>query len=84
MAVDVRQGVTGAEIGTPAVLVPANELKAVVQGLDYDDYAVTNDGQRFLIKTPVADRVMLNWPSLPAEIGFSQEQFVLFGRDDLL
>ncbi len=70
MAVDVREGVTGAEIGIPAVLVPASELKAVVQGLDYDDYAVANDGQRFLIKTPVADRgsqrihVMLNWPSL--------------------
>ncbi|RPI18030.1 MAG: hypothetical protein EHM61_28985 [Acidobacteria bacterium] len=70
MAVNVREGATGPEIGIPAVLVSAKELGAVVQGPDFDDYAVTTDGQRFLVKRPVGEanpqriHVLLNWPSL--------------------
>jgi len=70
MAVDVREGAAGLEVGMPKVLVDAANLRAVVQGPDYDDYAVTADGQRFLVKSPVKQdekqriHVLLNWPSL--------------------
>jgi hypothetical protein len=70
MAVDVREGPSGPEVGIPRVLVPARQLRAVVQGPDYDDYAVTADGQRFLVKRllDAAARqrihVLLDWPSL--------------------
>jgi Tol biopolymer transport system component len=70
LAVDVRETAAGIEVGMPKVLAEAAKLRAVVQGADFDDYAVTADGQRFLVKTP-ADRnekqrvhVLLNWPSL--------------------
>jgi hypothetical protein len=51
------------------VLVEAANLRAVVQGPDYDDYAVTADGRRFLVKSSVKSEkqrlhVLLNWPSL--------------------
>jgi Tol biopolymer transport system component len=70
MAVGVGAGATGPEVGIPTVLIPANELRAVVQGPDYDDYAVSADGQRFLVKRSTMDdqrqriHVLLNWPSL--------------------
>jgi Tol biopolymer transport system component/tRNA A-37 threonylcarbamoyl transferase component Bud32 len=70
MAVDVREGAAGPEVGISVTLIPAADLRAVVLGPDYDDYAVTADGQRFLVKrsttTEEAQRihVLLNWPSL--------------------
>lgn len=48
----------------------AANLRAVVQGPDYDDCAVTADGQRFRMKMPVKRdekqwiQVWLNLPSL--------------------
>jgi hypothetical protein len=67
MAVDVREGPSGPEVGMPTVLVPADKAMAEVWG-SYD-YAVTADGQRFLVKTRVEDddrriHVLLNWTSL--------------------
>jgi hypothetical protein len=68
--VDVRGGENGADVGLPTTLVPARDLRAVTQGPDYDDYAVTSDGQRFLIKRPVDGdsrqriHVLLDWPSV--------------------
>jgi Tol biopolymer transport system component len=73
MAVDVREGTMGPEIGIPTTLVPADDLRAVVLGPIYDDYAVSADGQRFLVKRPAAKdgkqriHVFLNWPSLLEE-----------------
>jgi len=70
MAVDVRAGTAGVEVGLPRALVAGKDLRAVVEGPDYSDYAVSADGRRFLIKRPVegANRqrihVMLDWPSL--------------------
>ena len=72
MAASVREAATGLEVGIPTTLVPADRLKAVVQGMDYDDYAVSSNGQRFLVK--VADsknvrqriHVLLDWtPAVP-------------------
>ena len=69
MAVDVREGTSGLAVGIPTVLVAAADLRAVVQGPDYDDYAVTADGQRFLVKRPAGEgqrqriHVVLDWPS---------------------
>jgi hypothetical protein len=54
MAVNVRPGATAIEVGIPTPLMPADRLKAIVQGPDYDDYDVTPDGQRFLVKVAVA------------------------------
>ncbi len=70
MAVDVRGGAPLPEVGIPTTLIPAAVLRAVVMGPDFDDYAVTADGQRFLIKRSAATgepsqiHVLLNWPSL--------------------
>jgi Tol biopolymer transport system component len=70
MAVDIREGATGPEVGIPSTLVPADVLGAVVQGLDVDEFAVSADGQRFLVKRPATEderqqiHVLLNWPSL--------------------
>jgi Tol biopolymer transport system component len=70
MAVDVGEGATGPEVGIPTTLVSAPDLEATVQGPDYHDYAVSADGQRFLVKRSAeSDRrrrihVLLNWPSL--------------------
>jgi serine/threonine protein kinase/Tol biopolymer transport system component len=70
LAVDVRESASGLEVGMPKLLVPANALPAVVEGLDYSDYAVSADGQRFLVKLR-SDKeeqprihVLLDWPSL--------------------
>ncbi len=67
MAVDVQEWASGPEVGMPTVLVPAD--KAMVEVGGRDDYAVTADGQRFLVKTRVEDddrriHVLLNWTSL--------------------
>jgi Tol biopolymer transport system component len=70
MSVDVRQGTDAVEVGMPAALVPASALRAVVEGPDYSDYAVSADGQRFLVKVLTAQderpriHVLLDWPSL--------------------
>jgi Tol biopolymer transport system component len=69
MAVDVGEGVAGPEVGIPTTLVPASDLGAVVQGPDYHDYAVSADGQRFLVKRSTQSEarrihVLLDWPSL--------------------
>jgi hypothetical protein len=70
MAVDVGEGATGAEVGLPTTLVPSSDLEAIVQGPDYGDYAVTADGQRFLVKRSAQTdgrqriHVLLDWPSL--------------------
>jgi eukaryotic-like serine/threonine-protein kinase len=70
MSVTVREGSTGPEVGIPSVLVPSTTLRAVVQGPDYDDYAVSSDGKRFLVKRPIDEsrgprvHVVLDWPSL--------------------
>jgi len=73
MAVDVREGTSGPEVGIPTTLIPADVLGAVVQGPMFDDNAVSADGQRFLVKRPVVKdekqriHVLLNWPSLLEE-----------------
>jgi Tol biopolymer transport system component len=70
MAVDVRSGATGLEVGMPTTLVPARDLRAVVEGPDYNDYGASADGQRFLVKRRVDENerqrihVLLDWPSL--------------------
>jgi eukaryotic-like serine/threonine-protein kinase len=70
MAVNVREGATGPEVGIPVVLVSAEDLRAVTLAPDFDDYAVTSDGQRFLVKRMVEEgkrqriHVLLDWPSL--------------------
>ena len=70
MAVTIREGATGLEVGMPATLVEARDLRAVVQGPDYTDYGVTADGQRFLVKRAPDEsgrpriHVLLDWPSL--------------------
>ncbi len=70
MSVDVRDGSNGIEVGMPNMLIPAAELRAVTEGPDYSDYAVSSDGRRFLFKVPAAHdegqriHVLLDWPSL--------------------
>ena len=70
MAVDVRGAASGLEVGLPTTLAPAKDLRAVVQGPDYNDYGVSADGQRFLVRRPADGgqrqriHVVLDWPSL--------------------
>jgi hypothetical protein len=70
MAVAVRSGAAGLELGMPETLVSARNLGAVLEGSDYADYAATVDGQRFLVKRRVGGserprvHVLLDWPSL--------------------
>jgi Tol biopolymer transport system component len=71
MAASVREAATGLEVGIPATLVPADRLKAVIEGMDYDDYAVTSDGKRFLVKVSTSKdgrqqiHMLLDWtPSI--------------------
>jgi len=65
LAVDVREGASGLEVGTPEVLVSADALTDVV-----GSYEVTADGQRFLVKmrvegdVPQRIHVVTNWSSL--------------------
>ena len=66
MAVQVRADGERLEVSLPAELFAIRGL----QGPDYDDYAPSPDGQRFLVKQPVAvDRkpqlqIVTNWTSL--------------------
>jgi serine/threonine protein kinase/Tol biopolymer transport system component len=66
MAVDVREGASGPEVRMPSVLVSADGPLALEWGSD--GYAVSADGQRFLVKTRVKEdrqiHVLLNWTSL--------------------
>jgi Tol biopolymer transport system component len=70
MAVSLRDGRARLEVGMPNPLVAAEDLQAVVEGPDYNDYAVTADGQRFLVKRSVEEgkkqriHVLLDWTSL--------------------
>ena len=70
MATTVREGAAGLELALPTLLIPASTSRAVVQGPDYSDYAVSADGQRFLFKAPSGRNerqrihVLLDWPSL--------------------
>jgi Tol biopolymer transport system component len=69
-AVDVGVRATELEVGLPRTLSPANDFRALLQGPDYSDYAVTADGQRFLVRRPADPNarqrvhVLLDWPSL--------------------
>jgi eukaryotic-like serine/threonine-protein kinase len=70
MGVTVGSGPTGLALGMPQTLVPATAFGAVLEGPEYNDYAVTADGQRFLVKRPVDGsekpriHVLLDWPSM--------------------
>ena len=73
MAASVRETPTGLDVGIPTTLAPADRLKAVVQGMDYDDYAVTSNGQRFLVKVNASKdsrqriHMLLDWtPPVPS------------------
>lgn len=65
MAVDVRAGETSLDVGLPAVLFGGVRANPTT-----DEYAVTADGQRFLVKVSTGDspgprvRVILNWTLL--------------------
>jgi hypothetical protein len=66
MSVDFRAVADQPQVGLPV------ELFEIVSfsGPDYDDYAPSADGQRFLVKIPVNEarprrmHVVTNWPSL--------------------
>jgi eukaryotic-like serine/threonine-protein kinase len=70
MVAAVGEGASGAEVGMPEVLIPAEALRAVIGAPGDEDYAVTPDGQRFLFKTRVGQEekqrihVVTNWTSL--------------------
>jgi Tol biopolymer transport system component len=70
MAVAVGSRAAGLELGMPQTLAPAKAFGAVLEGQQTSDYAVTADGQRFLVKRPVEGserarvHVVLDWPSL--------------------
>jgi Tol biopolymer transport system component len=70
MAVGIGAGASGLEVGLPTTLAPATELQAIMQGPDYNDYAVSADGQRFLVRRQADGsqrqriHVVLDWPSL--------------------
>jgi len=65
MAVDVRKSGRGLDVGLPQALFDAGPFTAFL-----DTYAVSGDGQRFLVKTYpdgiVREKlhVVTNWPSL--------------------
>ena len=64
MAVDVRDGAAGPEVGLPTALFEVGRHDPT-----RDNYAVSADGQRFLVKVPVEGaperiHVVTNWTSL--------------------
>jgi Tol biopolymer transport system component len=65
MAVDVREGTAGLEVSLPTALFEVAESEPYL-----DTYAVSADGQRFLVKAPVGGasperiHVVTNWTSL--------------------
>jgi len=66
MSVAFRGGADQAEVDLPN---PLFEIGAL-EGPDYDDYAPSADGQRFLVKQPIGEsskprlQIVTNWPSL--------------------
>jgi Tol biopolymer transport system component len=76
MAVDVREGTKGPEVGIPTTLIPAHVLRPVMMGPNTDDYAVSADGRRFLVKKPATKderqriHVLLGWPELVEKYRF--------------
>ena len=68
MAVDVKDADTRLDVGTPRKLFDAPGLRPA-----FDDYAVTPDGRRFLVKVPIGEEptprlhVVVNWPSMLEE-----------------
>ena len=68
-SVSVRDTGSALELGQPTTLVPADRLRAVIHTSDYDDWGVTPDGQRFLVKLPDEAeagpriQVLLDWAS---------------------
>jgi Tol biopolymer transport system component len=65
MALDVGEGTAGPEVSLPTALFEVGDFNP-----GDDDYGVSADGQRFLVKVPVEEdveariHVVLNWPSL--------------------
>jgi Tol biopolymer transport system component len=65
MAVEMQAGERGLEVGLPTPLFDARATDPI-----RDEYAVTADGQRFLVKVPVENQssrrlhVIVNWTSL--------------------
>jgi Tol biopolymer transport system component len=65
MAVSVGEGTSGPDVGLPTALFKAGPVNPV-----QDNYAVSADGQRFLVKVPAQGstreriHVVLNWTSL--------------------
>ena len=72
VSVSVRDTGSALELGAPTTLVPADKLRASFQNADYDDWDVTPDGQRFLVKQPDAPderpriHLLLDWTSVGA------------------
>ena len=70
MTVSIGDGPDGAAAGVPTTLLPLDRSRAVIEGPDYDDYDVTADGQRFLLKAPgdKSERpqihVLVEWPAV--------------------
>jgi hypothetical protein len=66
VAVEVREGADGLEVGLPTELFEVG----VVRRPQVDDYAVADNGQRFLVKIAVGEEagdrihVVTDWPSL--------------------
>ncbi len=65
MAVDVREEASGAEVGLPKELFEIDWI----EGPGYDDYAVSADGERFLVKTApdqaeIQLQIVTNWTGL--------------------
>jgi len=64
MAVDVEERAEGLEMSLPTALFEVGRFAPWL-----DQYAVTADGQRFLVKVPIGEvdtrlHVILNWTSL--------------------
>jgi hypothetical protein len=62
--VPVKSSLTSVDVGLPVALFNMGVFRA-----DYDDYAPSADGQRFLVKVPLENQtprihVVLNWPAL--------------------
>lgn len=70
MAVDVREGPSGLDLGMPEVLFDVDALGAEMLAPWDADYAVTADGQRFLLQMRIEQNVeqrvhvVTNWSSL--------------------
>jgi Tol biopolymer transport system component len=69
-SVSVREAGSALELGAPTTLATADQLSAVVQPSDYDDWDVTPDGQRFLVKVSASSaerqgtHVLIDWTAV--------------------